>query len=212
MSNPFEVLSSLSKRTKRLRVVDNDDVVEVREQWSEEQLKLPVEKRGAPENGARIGVSESAASSGEIEIQRLSDAHEKQAEDMVRAVMPKPKFRTIPGKPGEPPRQEQDGWDEEDPEFIDRREEARANQAAFIVLRGVVGLHDTTKGEGDDEKIKEIRATLDRKLIRNIASAIFTWSYSLGSTADFFTSANSASATPSSGSSPKNPSGRKIKK
>lgn len=202
MATTFATLAALSQRTKRIRLVDVYDVQEVQELWSEEQLKIPdPEKRGDPENGRRFGITEEAMGAGEIEIRRLSDAQEKECEDLVRAVMPKPKIRKVPGKPGEPPREEHDGWDEDDPVFIDLREEARSKQTALIVLYGVVGLLESTEGETTSDKIQKIRETLDRKQLRNLAGAIISWGYSMGSTADFFTIANSGSPGQSSGSS-----------
>ncbi len=198
MSSPFTSLQALSTRTRKITIALPEDILDSVPQWSPEQLKIrDVSERGHPFHGYKLELRPDAPTC-EFTIRRLTAEQQKQCEKIVDRVLPPQKFELKPGgRPGEPPVNVPAGWDDENPEYRERLAAAKDDQTALVVLHGVDGLYASTEGGTAEEKVKTLRAALDQRLILYITNEIFSWGYSAGDPADFFTKASSAATTQS---------------
>lgn len=207
----FESLKSLSSKPRTITLADPDDIIEAIPQWSDEQLKVRMEDRGSPLNGYKIEVRPGAETH-EFTVRRLTSAERQRCDQIMDAVQAPEKTELKRVGPGIDPVPVRVGFDEDDPKYLADLRIARSNQQALICLLGVDGLMESVEGENEDEKIAKLRETLDERIIKILAGEIWNRTYSAGDPGDFFTSANSPTATPSSASSPsKKPPARKRK-
>jgi hypothetical protein len=207
----FANLQALSSTSKTITLADPDDIIESIPKWSDEQLKVRIEDRGSPIHGYKIEIRPGAPTF-EFKVRRLTSAEREVCDRVIDAVQPPEKLEPKRMGPGQEPVNVRVGFDEDDPKFLSDLRVARCNQQALICLFGVEGLMESVEGDNHPAKIEKLRASLDEHIIRILAGEIWGRTYSAGDPADFFTSANSPAATPSSASSQsKKPPGRKQK-
>lgn len=197
----FDNLQALSSKPKQITLADPDDIIESIPKWSDEQLKVRIEDRGSPIHGYKIEIREGAPTF-KFTVRRLTSAQREECDRIIDAVQPPEKLEPKRMGPGLDPVHVRVGFDEDDPKFLAELRVARSDQQALICLLGVEGLMDSTQGDEQTAKIAKLRETLDERVLRILAGEIWGRTYSAGDPSDFFTSANSPAATPSSASSP----------
>jgi len=200
-ANLFETLRALSSATKDVTIANPDDVLGEVPEWSAEQAALPEEDRGKPQR-VRLEIRPGATLT-TVKIRRMSMAEREAAQKILDAAVPPRVFvEEPPDRPGLPPRKVAAGFDETDPEYLAALRPLEARQSAFVVLAGVVGLRDDTPGHQVETQIDAVMSAMDDRIIRYLASQIWSLSWSAGDHGDFFTSADSASS-PSSAPTPR---------
>lgn len=197
----FANLQSLSSKPKEIVLADPDDIIESIPKWSDEQLKVRIDERGSPIHGYKIEIRPGAPTF-TFTIRRLTSAQREECDRIIDAVHPPEKLEPKRMGPGQDPVHVRVGFDEDDPKFLADLRVARSDQQALICLLGVDGLMDSVEGGDRGAKIAKLRETLDERILRILAGEIWGRTYSAGDPSDFFTSANSPVATPSSASSP----------
>jgi hypothetical protein len=201
MNDTFSQLSRFAGRRRKIKLAAPEDIVEVVPRWSPEQLALEPDQRGRPDT-TTFGIREGAETL-ELEVVPLSLADSQRAEAFLDEAMP-PRLWTDepPEKPGQPMRRVPGDFDETDPSYLANLRPLQARRDAFIALRGVVGLWDSTAGSDESAKIATLQETMPAVVIRYLAGLIYRLSFVGGDLADFFTSAGSG-ASPSSKPLPK---------
>jgi hypothetical protein len=178
--NPFAGLKALSGAVRKVKVAAPEDVLEERKTWPAEEMILPPDKRCPP----KIDVVMKPGRAGvEFTIRGLSYAEKLEAERMVDSVIP-PRKKRLEAVPGKPPVEVNDGFDEEDPKYLMAKAKAQADRLLYVVLKGVAGLEENTKGATPNEKLASL-GEMNVKVIEFLASEIWHFGFSGRDAEDF---------------------------
>jgi hypothetical protein len=201
----FAKIGSFARKTRTVRLAQPDDILSDEPVWSDEQLGLPLSQRGQPQR-MKLEIRPGAETL-DVEIRPLSMTERESAEHILDAALPPQTFvEEQPVRPGDIPKKIPSGFDYEDPKYLADLRPLQERQAAFVALKGVIGLHESTTGNSVDEKLKALMDEMPSRIIRFLASEIWAMTYAQGSPADFFTKEDSSSS-PSSEPSPKQSQG-----
>ncbi len=206
----FDTITAFSRKSKTVRLANPDDVIGEKKVWSEDQELLPMRDRGVP---TRIMLeTRPGAETVDVEIRPLTMSEREAAEKILDAAIPPQTFvEEQAQRPGDIPKRIPSGYDYDAPSYLAALRPLQEKQAAFVALKGVVGLNESTTGQSPEDKLKSLMDSTPSRMIRFLASEIWAMTYAQGSPADFFTNEGS-SFSPSSKPSPnKSPRGSKQK-
>lgn len=188
-------MCNFARKPKTVRMAAPDDVLNVLEEWPPEELAKPVNLRKEPR--VRLDIRPGAATM-DFELVPLTMADRETADAMLDAVMPPPVIIEEPSdRPGQPPKRIPSGYDDQDPKYLAALRPLEDKRAAFVTLKGVVGLAEDTPGTDDAAKTDALMKSMPQRILRFLAAEIWNMTYAQGDPADFFTSAACA-ASPSS--------------
>lgn len=204
MSNLLQSIGEFSRKSKTIRIARPEDIISEVPTYSDAQLLKPLAERGKPER-VRLEIREGAETQ-DIQIRPLTMKQREIADRFVDAAIPPQLFvEEIPQRPGDLGKKVPSGYDYENPEYQNALRPLQEKQAAFVVLKGVVGLDESVTGDTDEKKIEQVMESMSAKLVTFLAAEIWGMTYAQGDPVDFFTKGGSSSS-PSSGPSPsKNP-------
>lgn len=196
----FQSIGEFSRKSKVIRLCQPEDVLNEKNEWSGDQLLLPMERRGAP---ARTTLEiRPGAETQDVEIVALSMVDREKSERILDAAIPPQTYiEELPTRPGDIPKKIPSGFDYENPDYLAKLRPLQDRQAAFVVLKGVVGMQQDAPGSDDEAKVDQIMATMASRIVKYLASEILNLTYSAGNPQDFFTREDS-SGSPSSEPSP----------
>lgn len=206
----FDTMRDFARKPRTVRLAAPEDVIREIKHWSPDQLLLQEHERGEPlrvEMETRPG-----AVTMDFQIRPLSMLERAAAEAIPDAVQPPQIFNEVPAeRPGMAPSRVAAGFDFEHPEYLAALRPLHDRQAAYVALKGVLGLEEATPGQDESAKLQSILAEMPTRMVRFLSNEIWNITYMQGSPEDFFTSEGSP-ASPSSGPSPKpSPRDRKRK-
>jgi len=133
-------------------------------------------------------------------------AEREVAEAMTDAVLPPATWVDEPAeRPGQAAKRIPTGHDYDDPAYLQALRPLQDRQAAFVVLKGVEGLAESTPGDNDAARTDAVMSSMTAKMIRFLAAEIWNMTYAQGDPNDFFTSEGSGPSQNSGLSPNKNP-------
>jgi len=180
--NLFTKLANLTIYERTLKIVSPEDILK------EEDLG---------EGRVKFTVKEGAKSVAEVKIRALTDSEREKVEREVNAIPAPPAYKEEYQEDGKTLKaRTRVGYDEEDPDYMEKRRRGMATQQAMVALFGCPQLSRDTEGSDLETKIENLRAALDSKLINFIAQSIWSLGYTGADAADFFSEGDSGS-TPS---------------
>jgi hypothetical protein len=201
----FDSMRQFGSKPKTVRLAAPEDVIREVKHWNDEDMGLPIMKRGEP---VRVELElKPGAQFMEFTIRPLTMAEREAAESIMDTALPPRAFiDSPPERPGQEPRRVPAGYDYDDPVYQAALRPLLDLQAAYVALCGVVGLRDGTPGSTDKEQARSIVDAMPQRMIKFLAGAIWGMTYAQGDPLDFFTrpvSGPSPSSEPSP--SPKPP-------
>lgn len=206
----FKSMGEFARKTRTVRMAAPEDILGEQKVWSIEQQSKPILERGEPVS-TRLEIRPGAVTM-DFNIRPLSMTEREAAERIVDAAMPPQSFvEEVPQRPGDVPKKIPTGYDYEAPEYLAALRPLQDRQAAYVVLKGVDGLDADTPGGNDDEKVMQIMDTMPSRMVKFLASEIWSITYAQGNPADFFTKEGSSSSPSSAPSPSRSPRGQKRK-
>ena len=208
--NLFDSMRSFAQKPRTVRLAAPEDVLQEIKHWSPEQLLLPESERGAP---VRVEMqTRPGAATMDFQIRPLSMLERSLAEAIPDAAQPPPIYTDEPAeRPGMPPRRVANGYDFDHPEYLAALRPLHDRQAAYVALKGVIGLEQDTPGVDENAKLQAIMESMPTRMIRFLSNEIWNMTYIQGAPEDFFTNEDSP-ASPSSEPSPKPSQGDRKRK
>jgi hypothetical protein len=205
----FTAMGDFARKTRTVRMAAPEDVLHEERVWSAEDQMKPFAERGEPRVKLHI---RPGAPTMDFRIRPLSMAERECAEKITDAAIPPQTYvEEQPVRPGDIPKKIPTGYDYEAPEYLAALRPLQDEQAAYVVLKGVVDLEQDTPGATDPEKVRAITTTMPSRIVRFLASEIWAMTYAQGSPADFFMNEGSSSSPSSAPSPSKSPRGPKRK-
>lgn len=196
----FKAIGEFSRKTKTVRLCQPEDVIREEHEWDPADLSLPMDRRGRPLR-TKLEIRPGAKTQ-DVEIQPLTMVEREASEKILDAAIPPQTYiEETPTRPGDVPKKIPSGFDYESPKYLSELRPLQDKQAAFVVLKGVVGMDADIPGKTDDEKVKAIMESMPARIVRYLASEILNLTYSAGNPQDFFMKEDSSSS-PSSEPSP----------
>ncbi len=181
--NLFDKLSDLTIYERKIGLARPEDIVDQEKNERGEVTRLKLRE------GAKIVA--------ELSIRALTDKERQKAEREVNAIPAPPLYKEEFQEDGAKLKaRTKVGYDEEDPDYLEKRREGMASQRAMVALMGCKQLRDDTDGDDLEAKIEKLRNSLDEKIITFIAQSVWAIGYAGGDAADFF-SEGASESTPS---------------
>lgn len=206
----FTAMGEFARKTKIVRMAAPEDILGEEKEWSLDQLSRPVMQRGEPLR-TKLEIRPGAATM-DFTIRPLSMTEREAGERIVDAAIPPQTYvEELPQRPGDIPKRIPSGYDHEAPAYLAELRPLQDRQAAFVVLKGVVGLEQETPGPDPETKVQSLMDTLPTRLVRFLAGEIWAITYAQGNPADFFMKEDSSSSPSSEPSPSKNPGDKKRK-
>jgi hypothetical protein len=180
--NLFEKLANLTVYERTLKLARPEDIIKEEE---------------TSQGRYRFTVRQGAEAVTEVKIRALTDSERERAEREVNAIPAPPIYKDEFHEDGTKLKaRTKVGYDEEDPDYLEKRRHGMAQQNAMVALLGCPALQRDTDGEDLETKIDNLRKKLDSKLISFIASSIWSLGYTGADAADFFCE-GASNSTPS---------------
>ncbi len=202
-------MGSFARKTRTVRMAAPDDILSEEKVWSPEDLMKPYAERGEPRTKLNI---RPGAPTMDFEIRPLSMTEREAAERVTDAALPPQTFiEEQPQRPGDIPKKIPSGYDYDAPSYLADLRPLQDKQAAYVCLKGVQGLEESTPGANEQDKVQSLMDTMPSRLVRFLASEIWSITYAQGNPADFFTNEGSSSS-PSSAPSPSKSQGARKRK
>lgn len=206
----FTAMGAFARKTKVVRMASPEDVLSEEKVWSIDQLSVPILHRGEPQ-AVKLEIRPGAETM-DFTIRPLTMSEREAADKILdSAIPPQTYVEELPVRPGDVGKRIPSGYDYEAPSYLADMRPLHERQAAYVILKGVEGMEECTPGADTNQKMAAIMDTMPSRIVKFLASEIWSMTYAQGNPADFFTKEDSSNS-PSSEPSPSRSQGDKKKK